>query len=191
MKKTIYTILSFLVIFQITNYKVIAQIQKGDLLVSSGMTAINFSEGNGKFSTRNYSPISLMKMVSPKLGIGVDLEKDKFSTWFSHFNSTSVDLFSRIYPLEKKRFIPFLQTSVGFGKKKSDMVVINAEKYSTNYFKLVPSFGTQFFITKNLGLEMNIIYQIEKSIKNDIWNDYLPMTEVKLDLKAFYRFSKN
>lgn len=191
MEKSIYTILTFLLLTQLVNYKVFGQIKKGDLLVSSGMTIVNFSEGPRRANSTYTSPISIMKQISPNIGGGINTELDTYSTWYRRYKSYSADLFIRVYPLEKVKFFPFLQLSSGLGKNKTDSYYINGEEtYRNSFFRITPSFGTQLLVTKNLGFEIDIQHQTEIGFKKEMLYNYLPVSELKLDLKAFYRFSK-
>jgi hypothetical protein len=198
--KKIYIILLLSLIVLKSN----AQLKKGDLLLSTGLTVTNLTTSSFPSKTFKLQPIQVLKLVTDNIGVGLTLGYfyDKIGILTTKEFSTNLNL--RAFIKSNSVLNPYGQISGGLGLINSSLKLKDLQidpldpLFSQNQeskglsFNYSPALGTLIFISKRFGADLNYQYFINSLnfTKSNIGSPKSKLKESRINLSVFLFFKK-
>ncbi|AFK05482.1 hypothetical protein Emtol_0210 (plasmid) [Emticicia oligotrophica DSM 17448] len=199
MKKIYIILLLSLIVFKSN-----AQLKKGDLLLSTGLTVTNLTTSPFPSKTFKLQPIQVLKLVTDKIGVGLSMGYfyDKIGIVTTKEFSTNINL--RTFIKSNSVIKPYGQISGGLGRINSSYNLKDYQidpldpMFSQNHeskghsFNFSPTLGTLIFISKRFGADLNYQYSINNLnfTKSNMGSTKSKLKESRINLSLFFSFKK-
>lgn len=198
--KKIYILLTLFFIVLKSN----AQLEKGDLLLSTGLTLTNLKTPHFPTKTIKLQPLQVMKLLNANVGVGLTLGYfyDKLGVATTKEFSTNINL--RAFIKNNSALKPYGQISGGFGLTNSsinlggdlidplDPIFSQDQESKGHSFNFSPALGTLIFISKKFGADLNYQYFINNPYftKSNMGSTKSKLKESRINLSLFFFFKK-